>query len=149
MYEPTATGFDAPSTVRIASSVRARAGSRESARRSISASAGSANVKNRRLRDSGDRSWKKRLSAGMSSGRDARSIATDPSRRTTRSAASSAAGSDGVETFMSGLRDCHERVRTQELSFGMPYGEHGTRRNANHALGHTAHQQVRDGAAAV
>ena len=139
-----------PPTWRTATSVTLRWSSAESHSRSTSASGGSPAVKNRFRRDSGDSSWKNRRIASRSAGVERRTLATVPSRSTSRgAAASSTAGGDGASGCMSGLGDRHEGVGDDEFTFGMPDGEHRARRGPDDALGDTAHQQVCHSAAPV
>ena len=56
----------------------------------MSPPSGSARLKNRRRRDSGDNSWKKRRSGEQSAGPVTRSVATVPSRSIARESTGSA-----------------------------------------------------------
>jgi len=96
-YDPTAINRRSPSIARTATSVIPRAALAESHSRSTIASDGSPGVKNRLYRDSGDRSWKKRRMASRSSGPVVRTVATDPSRSTRRSANGSSTTTAGVD----------------------------------------------------
>ena len=142
-YEPTAISRTSLPTWRSATSVTLRCWSAESHIRSTSTSGGSPAVKKRLRRDSGDSSWKKRRIASRSAGVERRTLATVPSRSTSRgAAASSTAGGAGATGCISGLGACHDGGGDGALTFGIPDGQHRARRASDDALGDTARQQV-------
>src|SRR3954470_10514665 len=82
-------------------SVKLRVGSEEVLRRATSSSGGAPAVRKRRYRDSGDSVWKNSRMAPISAHVAGRTIAVEPSRRTSRLAIrSSVAGSEGDTTCM-------------------------------------------------
>src|SRR5687767_3710155 len=140
-YEPTPTMRVSCSLRRETISVSRFWGSRLSHNRSSNSSDAVVAARKRRRREAGDSSLKNRCMASRSDTVAGRTPAVEPSRSTRREVG---AGIVGILVRASELHCAgrHERLRLDELVFGMMHRENGTSRDAHDLLGDIAHEKM-------